>query len=194
MASVTLYLLVMAAWNGCTCSSRHCELLIAVDVAANKGCCNSDNRTQITCDSFQEALECVDNVDDIYNCTEILLNDGNHVITHNVTIISNIHIRPNTISTQERIIVSFNLTDSVLLSKLASEYEPLHIIRFEGSDFAMIEGLTFFGSNGIISFYDVALAAINNCTFRYTLHAHFLISLFNLSTFLLPSISLTLVF
>ena len=189
MASVVLYLLVMAAWSGCTCSSQHCELLIAVDVAANKGCCSSDNRTQITCDSFQEALECVDNVDDIYNCTEILLNDGNHVVTHNVTITSNIHIRPNT--TKDRIIISFNLTDS---AKLASEYEPLYVIRFEGSDFAMIEGLTFIGSNGIISFYDVALAAINNCTFRYTLHAHFLLSLFNLSTFVLPSISLTLIF
>ena len=184
MASVMLYLLVMAAWSGCTCSSQHCELLIAVDVAANKGCFvvgNSDNHTQITCDSFQEALERVDNVDDIYNCTEVLLNDGNHVVTHNVTITSNIHIRPNT--TQDRIIVSFNLTDSALLSKLASEYEPLYVIRFEGSDFAMIEGLTFFGSNGIIFFYDVALAAINNCTFRYTLHAHFLLSLLTFQLF-----------
>ena len=51
-------------------------------------------------------------------------------------------------------------------SILAAEYKPLYVIRFEGSGFAMVEGLTFVGSTGIVSFYDIDLAVIDNCTFR----------------------------
>lgn len=112
------------------------------------------------CGSLQDGLEFTSD-QRAENCTEIVLSSGEQFwIIRAVTINSSVVLRSSQSGARARVTVTAEGTPQ------PPNYPPFYVLTVSNTEVAVIEGVEFSGSSGIISILKVDKAIVSDCTFR----------------------------
>ena len=112
------------------------------------------------CSSLQAGLDLASNLED-QNCTEVILSSGEQFsILRSVVINSSLVLRSSDPQPRARVTVSAEGTSQ------PPDYTPFYVLTVADTKLAVIDGVEFSRSSGIISILRVDKAFVSNCVFR----------------------------
>ena len=112
------------------------------------------------CSSLQAGLDLASDLED-KNCTEVILSSGEPFsILRSVVINSSLVLRSSDSQLRARVTVSAEGTPQ------PPDYTPFYVLTVADTKLAVIDGVEFSRSSGIISILRVDKAFVSNCVFR----------------------------
>lgn len=113
------------------------------------------------CSSLQAGLDLASNRDEANNCTEMILSSGEQFsILRPVVMNSSLVLRSSDRQSRARVTVTADRTPQ------PPNYPPFYALTVSNAKLAVIDGVEFSRSSGIISILRVDNAFVSNCVFR----------------------------
>ena len=150
------------AQNGIASSnSITCATVINISNDYEDGCVEvNDTGRLFRCGSIQDGLEFT-SYQRAENCTELVLASGEQFwIDRAVTINSSVVLRSSEPGPRAQVTVTVEGTPQ------PPDYPPFYVLTVWSTEVAVIEGVEFSGSSGIINILKVDQAIVSDCQFR----------------------------
>ena len=141
-----------------------CDGIVSVSGSyAFDGCSLVDggNERVLSCNSLQAGLEYVSTIPQDDNCTELVLfPNEQYSIEAPVVINSSLVLRSSDRRQRAWVTVNAKKTPS-------PNYEPFYVLTVSGAKLAIIEGVDFSESSGLINIVDANRVVVSHCSFRF---------------------------